>query len=96
MFWVRESSDDSALSVELDTTNLGGLQLCEVWISSNVEAIFSVFGSVDGENWRWVEDLTLPYNNRTDKHVGYHNAYNFLKVSTDTIGNHEIEIVAGA
>jgi len=96
VFWVRESSNDSALSAELDTTSCGGLSLCEVWIESNVDATFSVFGSVDGVNWRWMEDLTLPCNGRTDRHVGYHNAYHHLKVSTDTVGTHDIEIVAGA
>ena len=96
MFWVRDSSNSSVLSVELNTTNCGGLSLCEVWISSDVDATFSVFGSVDGMNWRWIEDLTLPYGDRTDRHTGYHNAYHYLKVSTDTVGTHKIEIVAGA
>lgn len=96
MFWVRDSSNNSALSVEIDLANKGGLQLCEVWISSNVDATFSVYGSVDGTNWRYIEDLILPNNGRTDKHVGYHNAYRYIKVSTDTVGNHEIEIAVGA
>ena len=96
MIWVRESSNAHTLSGELDITGYGGLQLIEVWISSDVSSVFTVYGSVDGTSWRRIEDLVLPFENRTDRHRGYHNAYQHIKVSTSTVGNHEIEIVAGA
>ena len=83
-------------TVALDTGGFGGLPRVEVWIKSDVTVTFDVYGSKNGEGWRWTDELKLPYAGRTDIHQGYHNAYRHIKVVTITSGVHEIEIVAGA
>jgi len=98
VIWTCRSSSAviNPLIVTLDTCNYGGLTLCEVWVKSDISATFDVYGSVDGDNWRWVDAITVPYNERTDRHQGYHNAYQHLKVITSDSGVNEIEIAAGA
>ncbi len=85
------------LSVELDISGRGGLALLEVWVKSDVECEFHMYGSHDGTDgtWREIEDIAIPKNNKYEKHDGYFNAYQHVKVSVDESGGHEIELIAG-
>lgn len=82
------------LTVILDVKNCGGFSLKDIWVRATGEAEFIVYGSHNGINWRQIDELSVPHGNRDNRHKGLHNAYNFIKVSTDSITESEIEIVA--
>ena len=86
------------LSVELNISGRGGLALMELWIKSNVECEFLVYGSHNGTDgtWRLTDELAIPTKQgKYENHEGYLNAYHHIKVSVAESGGHEIEIIAG-
>jgi len=86
------------LTVTLDVAGRGGLSLMELWVKSNVECEFRMYGSHDGTDgtWRLIEEIAIPTKQgKYEKHDGYFNAYHHVKVLTEESGEHEIEIVAG-
>ena len=94
----KHDASESPLSVEFDTSGYGGLALVEVWVKDVGEATFNVYGKCGcGKgDWRLVDQLTVPYNGKDNRHEGYFNAYRHIKVSTDSTTASEIEIIAGA
>ncbi|KKN29860.1 hypothetical protein LCGC14_0839890 [marine sediment metagenome] len=88
----------AALTVMLDTSGQGNPPLKDVWVKSDspAEAEFIIEGSYDGENWRRLDEMSLPHSSgRDNRHKGLENAYRFIRVSTETVASNEIEIVAG-
>ncbi len=86
------------LTVVMDTIGQGGLALMELWVKSDVESEFLVYGSHDGSDgtWRLTDEISIPTKQgKYEKHNGYLNAYRCLKVFVDGAGEHEIEIIAG-
>lgn len=86
------------LTVVLSTVGQGGLALIELWIKSNIESEFLVYGSHDGTDntWRLTDEIAIPTKQgKYEKHEGYFNAYHFVKVSVDRVGEQQIEIIAG-
>ncbi len=70
----------------------------ELWIKSNVECEFLVYGSHNGTDgtWRLTDELAIPTKQgKYENHEGYFNAYHHIKVSVAESGGHEIEIIAG-
>jgi len=91
-------SGPNPLTVIIDASGKGGLALMELWVKSDVECEFLVYGSYNGADgtWRLTEDIAIPTKQgKYEKHEGYFNAYPFAKVSVSGAGNHEIEIIAG-
>ncbi len=82
------------LVVELDTEGFGGYPLKDIWVK-NEGAEFIVYGSFDGENWRQIDELTVPHGGRDNRHKGLKNAYRHMRVEVDSPNESEIEIVAG-
>ena len=92
----EKEASPSALSVELNASNLGGAPLKDVWVKSDSADIeFIVYGSHDGVDWRQIDELTLPHGGRDNRHKGLENAFSYIKVSTETVASNEIEIIAG-
>lgn len=87
----------SPLSVKIDTGGYGGLSLKEIWVKDVGEAEFHIYGSHDGSDgsWRHVDKLNVPHGGRDNNHESLQNAYRYIKVSTDSETESEIEIVAG-
>lgn len=87
----------SPLTVALTTLGHGGLGLLEIWVKDAGTATFTVYCSHDGTDgtWRTIDTLTLPYNGKDNRHKGYLNAYGFIRISTTSENESEIEIVAG-
>ncbi len=86
------------LTVEMDTTGQGGLALMELWVKSNVESLFLVYGSYNGTEgtWRLTDEISIPTKQgKYETHEGYFNAYHHIRIFVDGAGEHEIEIVAG-
>lgn len=88
---TRNASVGAPLTVALDLREVGAVTV-EVTVRSSVAATFYVEGSVDGVNWRVKDSLTLAAPG--ERHEGYMNAYPVVRVRTDDVGHHEIEIVA--
>lgn len=88
---VYNQSTAQALTTVLDTGQFGGRSQVEIWVKSSASAIFEVFGSRDGTNWRKIEEISL--SGAGEKHLGYLNAYRHLKVATTAENDNEIEIV---
>lgn len=90
-------SGSNPLTVEINTSGRGGLALLELWVKSDIDCEFTMYGSHDGTDgtWRYIETLKLPKAGRTDRHEGYLNAYQHVRVSVEESGGHEIEIIAG-
>ena len=86
----------SPLTVDLDTAGHGGLALCEIWVKDAGPTTFTVYGSDDGTDgtWRWIAELAVPYRGKDNRHEGYLNAYRFIRVSTPSQTESEIEIIA--
>lgn len=93
----EKEASPAPLSVEIDTRGLGGAPLRDIWVKSDSEeeAPFIVYGSHDGVNWRQIDEFSVPHGERDNRHKGLQTAYLFIKVSTETSANNEIEIVAG-
>ena len=92
---VKEADDTStaaALSVTLDCGPYGAKMYVEVWVQSSAAATFIVEGSHNGTDWREVDTIIL--GGAGEDHEGYFNAYRYLRVSTVTANDNEIEIVA--
>ena len=86
------------LTVEMDAKGQGGLAVTEIWVKSNVESEFLVYGSYNGTDgtWRLTDEISIPTRQgKYERHNGYFNAYRCLKVFVDAAGEHEIEIIAG-
>lgn len=86
------------LTVEMNSMGQGGLALIELWVKSNIESEFLVYGSHDGTDntWRLTDEIAIPTKQgKYEKHEGYFNAYHFVKVFVGGVGEHEIEIIAG-
>ncbi|KKM64459.1 hypothetical protein LCGC14_1501130 [marine sediment metagenome] len=86
------------LTVVMDTIGQGGLAVTEIWVKSDVESEFLVYGSYNGEEgtWRLTDEISIPTRQgKYETHEGYFNAYHHIRIFVDGAGEHEIEIVAG-
>lgn len=81
----------AALTAALDLRGVGAVTL-EVMVKSSVAATFYMEGSVNGTEWTVKDILALAAPG--ERHEGYMNAYPVVRVRTEDIGDHEIEIVA--
>lgn len=88
-------TSSSPLTVDLDTTGYGGYSLKDIWVRDDGVAEFIVYGSHDGVDWRQIDELNVPQGGRDNRYKGLRNAYRFIRVSTDSVTQSEIEIVAG-
>lgn len=86
------ASAQSPLTVDLDTGRYGGRAFVEVWVKSSGPAVFNIYGSANGRDYRLTQALTL--TQAGEAHVGFNNAYQHLRVTTVAPNNNEIEIVA--
>ncbi|MEK7848933.1 MAG: hypothetical protein AAB270_08410 [Chloroflexota bacterium] len=87
----RGTATAGPLTVAIDLREVGAATL-EVMVRSSVAATFYVEGSVDGVNWTVKDTLTLAAPG--ERHEGYMNAYPVVRVRTEDVGDHEIELVA--
>lgn len=89
----RGNSIQGPLSVILDTQ---GRPVVDLWVQSTAATTFLVSGSVDGTHYRLATSIAL--NQPGEAHVGYSNAYRYIKVETSptqlNIADNAIEIVA--
>ncbi|KKN72613.1 hypothetical protein LCGC14_0408550 [marine sediment metagenome] len=100
VIWTCREKAEAAgpLSVILSVEDTGGYSLKDIWVRSPSPASgdFIVYGSYDSENWRQIDELSVPHQSgRDNRHKGLQNSYPFIKVSTDLNAINEIEIVAG-
>lgn len=86
------SSTMAALTVDLDTSELGGRTEADVWVKSSAAASFEVRGSRNGADWRLIDTLTL--SGAGEEHRHYANAYRHLRVTTPAANDNEAEIAA--
>ncbi|HEX77123.1 MAG TPA: hypothetical protein G4O03_01730 [Dehalococcoidia bacterium] len=86
------SSTGAALTVDLDTSELGGRMEVDVWVKSSAAATFEVRGSRNGTDWRLIDTISLSAAGEEHRH--YSNAYRHLRVTTPAANNNEAEIVA--
>lgn len=89
---------ESPLTVELNLEGQGGLALMEVWVKDVAEATFKVYGNHDGKDgtWRLIDELDIPTNRgKQEAHEGYFNCYQHIRVTTDSLTESEIELIAG-
>ena len=84
----------AALSIQLDARGLGA-NLKDVWVKSDGEATFYIYGSYDGEDLRLIDTLSVPVGELLSTHKTYHNAYPCIAVGTSAEASNEIEIVVG-
>ena len=91
----EKEASPAALSVELDASGLGGAPLKDVWVKSDEAATFIIYGSYDGVDWRYLDELTVPDSERLSKHKSFYTAYTQIGVGTATVASNEIEIVVG-
>lgn len=94
--WACRDYEESpaALTVELDTSGLGGAPLKDVWVKSDGSVTFAMSVSHDGLDGTWRE-LDSQNVNNTEKFNQYVTPYRFIRVSTETVATNEIEIVVG-
>lgn len=92
-----KTASPSALSVILNCSGTGGFAHKDIWVKSDSEENldFIVYGSFDGVGWRQIDELNVPHANRDNRHKGFVNSYDFIKVETDGVFSNEIEIVGG-
>lgn len=97
VIWTCREKEGAAnpLSVTLDLGYTLGYSLRDIWVKSSGTGDFIVYGSYDGTNWRQIDEVTVPFGDRDNRHKGVQNSYPFIKVSTDLQAVNEIEIVAG-
>lgn len=88
---ARGNSVQGPLTVVLDTE---GRSVVDVWVKSSGPSTFIIYGSVDGNDYRQATSIVLPEPG--EAHIGYSNAYRYIKVETEApnVNNNEIEIVA--
>lgn len=91
----EKAAADAALTVTLDITETGGFNLKDVWVKSDDEVTFHIYGSWDGVNWRPIDTLDVPNGELASNHKTYTTAYPHIGVGTQTVAANEIEIVAG-
>lgn len=84
------------LTVTLELGNSRGCTFKEIWVKSNSEAEFLIWGSYDGVNWRYLSSLTVPSGERDENHQSFVTVYPYIGVGTSVSANNEIEILAGA
>lgn len=88
----------SPLTVILDTGDyVSRFPLKEIWVKDVGSAEFIIYGSYDGSDgsWRQIDELTVPHGQRDNNHKSLLCGYRFIKVSTESQTESEIEIVAG-
>ena len=90
----EKEASPSALSVEIDTSRLGGAPKKDVWMKSDGSVTFVIEVSHNGNSGSWREMASVNVNN-TEKFEQYTTPYNYVRVSTETVASNEIEIVAG-
>lgn len=88
-----DSSIGEALTVDLDTGLYGGRTQAEVWVRSSAAAVFTVYGSRNGADWREVNTITIGAAGG-EEHLGYMNAYRHIRVSTPAANDNQIEIAS--
>lgn len=95
--WTCRDYEESpaALTVELNTSGLGGAPLKDVWVKSDDTATFIIYGSYDGVDWRYLSELDVPDGERLSNYQSFYTAYPYIGVGTATVATNEIEIVAG-
>lgn len=86
----------SPLEVTLDTGG-SGRSVIEIWVKDVDSANFTIYGSFDGLDgtWREIETLKVPHAGKNERHEGFLNAYQYIKVVNDSETQSEIEVVAG-
>jgi len=87
------SSLGAALTVDLDTGLYGGRIHVEVWVKSSAAATFTVYGSRNGTDLRNT-GLSIVLGAAGEDHLGFNNAYRYIRVSTPNANDNEIEIVS--
>ncbi len=90
----EKAGQANPLTVILALGDAGGYSLKDIWVKSPGTGDFIVYGSYDGENWRQIDEISVPQGDRDNRHKGLQNAYPFIKVSTELQAINEIEIVA--
>lgn len=90
-----KAASPAALAVELNADGLGGFSQKDVWVKSDGEATFIIYGSFNGVGWRYIDELTVPDGERLSNHLSFRTAYPYIAVGTATVASNEIEIVAG-
>jgi len=95
--WTCEEQAEAAnpLNVTLDVRGRGGYPLKDIWVKSSGAAVFYVYGSHDGVDWRLLDTLSVPDGDSTSIHKTIQNAYPHIGVGTAAQEVNEIEIVAG-
>lgn len=91
----EKAASPAALSLELDAGGLGGAPLKDVWVKSDEAATFIIYGSYDGNNWRYLSELDVPDGERLSNHQSFYTSYPYIAAGTATVASNEIEIVAG-
>ena len=94
--WTCREKEEEAnpLSVSLSLKDTGGYSLKDIWVASPGDAVFYVYGSCDGVNWRLLDTITLPAGELHNDHLSMQNAYPYIAVGTAAEAVNEIEIVA--
>ena len=85
----------AALTVSINLIDSGEFSLKDVWVKSDEAADFIVYGSYDGVNWRYMDTISVPDGERTEKHQTFVTAYPHIGAGTSKVANNEIEIVGG-
>ena len=86
---------ESPLALVLDSGGHSGYTVKDIWVRDVSAAEFIIYGSHDGKNWRQIDELQVPHGERDNRHKGLSNAYRYIKVTTSSETESEIEIVAG-
>lgn len=87
-------SKGTPLTVALNLRGIMGRMTLEVFVKSSGPAEFKVEGSANGTDFRFLDNISISDAGGGERHEGYMNAYPVVRVKTDAIGDHEIELVA--
>ncbi|GEM_PF-3318102 len=91
---AHNQSKGAPLTVALNLRGIMGRMTLEVFVKSSGPADFKVEGSANGTDFRFLDSISISDAQGGERHEGYMNAYPVVRVRTDNIGDHEIELVA--
>ena len=91
---AHNQSKGTPLAVALNLRGIMGRMTLEVFVKSSGPADFKVEGSANGVDFRFLDAISITDAGGGERHEGYMNAYPVVRVKTDNIGDHEIEMVA--
>jgi len=89
---ARQEVKGRAVDLVLDTGRLGGRTFLEFWIESSGPAQFTVWASMDGENWREIDTISLSAAGST--HQGAFNAARYIRITGGAGNDNVVEIWA--